>query len=88
MFCLSKILACVQTMTAGQTRLMITHKLIEAQSADKIIVLQNGRVADEGTHEELLKRDGLYKQLWETQASSDQVDAVKNEDASRLKMST
>ena len=75
-------------MTAGQTRLMITHKLIEAQSADKIIVLQNGRVADEGTHEELLKRDGLYKQLWETQASSDQVDAVKNEDASRLKMST
>ena len=43
---------------------MITHKLTEAQSADQIIVIGEGQVIDQGTHQELLTRCDLYQRLW------------------------
>lgn len=50
-----------------RTRVVITHELYTIKGADHIIVLGHGRVADEGVHEDLLKRPGLYRDLWEVQ---------------------
>lgn len=51
------------------TSIIITHRITTAKEADKIIVIENGRVAAIGTHEELANQDGLYKSLWEIQGS-------------------
>lgn len=50
------------------TVIVIAHRLTTLASADSILVLEDGRVADQGTHEELLGRDGLYRSLWSVQA--------------------
>ncbi|MGH9718660.1 MAG: ABC transporter ATP-binding protein, partial [Bryobacteraceae bacterium] len=47
-----------------QTFLIISHRLAAAQWADRVIVLRAGRVAEQGTHEQLLNRGELYPQLW------------------------
>lgn len=51
-------------LTAGRTVVMIAHRLSTIVNADKIIVLDNGRVAEEGTHGELLQNKGLYAKMW------------------------
>lgn len=51
-------------LTKGKTVIMIAHRLSTVVNADKIIVLASGRVAEEGTHAELLKSDGLYARMW------------------------
>lgn len=49
------------------TTLIITHRVATAKDADKIIVLEKGKIAEVGKHEELIKRDGLYKRIFEIQ---------------------
>lgn len=51
------------------TTLIITHRITTARQADKIIVLENGKVSAIGTHETLKGIDGLYKRLWDIQGS-------------------
>lgn len=51
----------------GRTSLVIAHRLSTIKGADRIIVLNNGMIEEEGTHEELLKKDGIYKKLTDTQ---------------------
>lgn len=51
------------------TSIIITHRITTAKEADKIIVLEDGRVSDIGTHEELAKKEGLYKHLWDIQGA-------------------
>jgi len=50
-----------------RTTLIIAHRLSTVRSADKIIVLDNGRIVDIGAHEELMSREGLYRKLYEMQ---------------------
>ena len=52
------------TLTKGKTVIMIAHRLSTVTGADKIIVLDGGQVAEEGTHEELIEKSGLYAHMW------------------------
>ncbi|MBD3662797.1 ABC transporter ATP-binding protein [Sulfitobacter sp. TSTF-M16] len=54
-------------LSEGRTTLVIAHRLSTIRSADKIIVMDRGRVMDEGTHEELLERGGIYADLYRLQ---------------------
>jgi ABC-type transport system involved in Fe-S cluster assembly fused permease/ATPase subunit len=52
----------------GRTTVLVAHRLSTVCHADRILVLAEGRVAESGTHRELLARGGLYRDLWESQA--------------------
>lgn len=54
----------------GRTVLVIAHRLETIASADHIVVLDQGRVQDQGTHAELLQRSGVYRELWQCRASA------------------
>ena len=49
--------------TGDKTVIFISHRLSTTRNADRIIMLENGRIAEEGSHEELLKLNGKYAQM-------------------------
>ena len=62
-----EILRSLQAVVAGRTTLVMTHRLRVAQEADLVVVLDEGHVAEQGTHAGLLARGGLYARLWRIQ---------------------
>lgn len=64
----SQILGYLETALADKTAIIITHRIYSMLQFDKIIVLDNHRIAEEGTHEELLALGGYYAELFEKQA--------------------
>ncbi|MEI6201728.1 MAG: ABC transporter ATP-binding protein [Enhydrobacter sp.] len=56
-------------LSAGKTAVLISHRFSSVRMADRIFVLADGKVADAGTHEELVSRPGLYAELFELQAA-------------------
>ncbi|KAI4176761.1 MAG: hypothetical protein LQ343_000854 [Gyalolechia ehrenbergii] len=70
-----RILASLREIRNGKTTITIAHRLGTVKGADHIIVLHDGRVAEEGTHEELLENDGRYKAMTEAQTVSGLVSA-------------
>ncbi len=57
----------------GRTTLIIAHRLSTVHNADKIIVLDQGRVVETGNHKELMAKEGLYHQLYTLRAFEDPI---------------
>ncbi len=51
----------------GRTSIVIAHRLSTILKADRILVVKDGVIKEQGTHEELLARNGVYRELYETQ---------------------
>lgn len=60
-----KIQIALQNLLKGKTTITIAHRLYTIRNADKIIVFQDGSVTEQGTHEELVKKDGVYSRMWD-----------------------
>jgi ATP-binding cassette subfamily B protein len=56
-------------LTAGKSALLISHRFSSVRMSDRIIVLEDGKIAEEGSHEQLLSLDGRYARMFEMQAS-------------------
>jgi ATP-binding cassette subfamily B protein len=52
----------------GRTAIVIAHRLSTIQKMDRILVLENGTITEQGTHSELVKKQGTYAQLWAHQS--------------------
>lgn len=57
----------LERLMQGRTSIMVAHRLSTIQHADRIIVMHHGQIRESGTHQELLKQDGIYKKLYELQ---------------------
>ena len=68
------ILTALNEVAEGRTTLVIAHRLSTVADADRIIVLDDGRIVEEGSHASLLRRGGLYRQLWDLQAAEGHLD--------------
>lgn len=69
-----KIQDCIETMRKNHTVIIIAHRLSTIKDADKIIVLDGHNVADEGTHDELMKRCDIYQSLYQKESVDENLD--------------
>ncbi len=62
-----EVMTSIHNLMEGRTVLMVTHRLVGLEAMDEILVLHQGRIAERGTHHDLLQIDGLYRRMWEQQ---------------------
>ena len=62
----------LERLMEGRTSFIIAHRIQTIMRADKILVLDKGRIVQQGAHRELIQQDGLYKQIYELQAQVEQ----------------
>ncbi len=63
----------LENLMKDRTSIVIAHRLSTVRKADKIVVLQNGKIIEKGTHDELIKHQGTYKKLYKMQFAEDKV---------------
>ena len=62
--------------TDGRTIVMISHQLSAAAACDRILVMEQGRIVQQGHHLDLISTPGVYRRLWERQQAAEQLDAI------------
>ena len=71
-----EILRRLRGMMKGRTSIIISHRISTVKDADRIIVLNDGAIAEEGTHDELVERDGIYAGLHRKQLLEQELDQL------------
>ncbi|AFS77482.1 ABC transporter ATP-binding/permease protein [Gottschalkia acidurici 9a] len=71
-----KIQIALENMLKNKTTIMIAHRLHTIKNVDKIVVFSEGQMKEEGSHDELVSKNGLYKEMWETYVESEKL-AIK-----------
>ncbi|MBY0435586.1 MAG: ABC transporter ATP-binding protein/permease [Cyclobacteriaceae bacterium] len=69
------ILNSMKAVMQGRTSIIISHRVSSAKLANRILVLDDGAIVEEGTHEELLEKNGLYRELFDKQMTTDEVES-------------
>ena len=59
----------------GRTTVIVSHRVSSAKLADKIIVLDDGEIIEQGTNESLLAQNGIYKELYEKQLKQEEIES-------------
>ena len=68
----------LQKISEGRTTIVIAHRLSTIVNSDKILLLENGKVLEEGTHKQLMDKNGKYKDMYNTQIlDKDWIDKMK-----------
>jgi ATP-binding cassette subfamily B protein len=70
------ILTAIKEISLGHTSLVIAHRLSTIVDADKIVVMGQGQILEQGSHSELLAINGAYKKLWDTQQNNHQEEPI------------
>jgi ATP-binding cassette subfamily B protein len=63
----SKLFEKIYEYSIGKTAIIVTHRMALAKLADRVLVMKNGKIVQDGTHEQLLQEEGEYKELYQTQ---------------------
>ncbi|HEX9803568.1 MAG TPA: thiol reductant ABC exporter subunit CydD, partial [Gammaproteobacteria bacterium] len=77
--------AAIERLAAGRTLLVVAHRLATVRRADRIVVLEQGRVAESGSHAELIKAGGLYARLASAYKGRDEIKETRDEGWSALR---
>ena len=62
-----KVQAAIEELSRGRTTLVIAHRLSTLKDVDSLIIVENGRIAEKGTHTELIAKKGIYHKLFTLQ---------------------
>ncbi len=71
-----KILTALQQVMKGRTTILISHRVSTIRNADRIYVIEHGRLAEEGTHSQLIARGGYYADLYQKQLLEEELEAI------------
>lgn len=74
----------LKNLMKDKTTLVIAHRLSTLEMMDRILVFDRGRIVEDGTHEELLKINGIYKRLWSAQVTGEMTNQVEGVRATKL----
>ena len=72
-----EVQSALEQLRKGRTTLIIAHRLSTIEHADRIVIMQHGRIAEIGTHKSLLARGGLYAKLYQLQSMRGRTDAPR-----------
>lgn len=73
----ASILTALRNLALNRTAIFVAHRLTTAMQCDEIVVLDEGKVRERGTHDELLAKEGKYYELWMQQVMAKEVDNVE-----------